>query len=90
MEVKLINYPENPLDVIEEAARVCYDSDAKDGKITEHCIKTGHTSVTEFADFTFFISGVSRALTHQLVRHRIASYAQRSQRYCREDTKTGR
>jgi thymidylate synthase (FAD) len=85
MNVKLINYSEKPLAVIEEAARVCYDSDAKDGKIAEHCIKTGHTSVTEFADFTFLISGVSRALTHQLVRHRIASYAQRSQRYCRED-----
>ena len=39
----------------------------------------------EFADFTFRISGVSRALTHQLVRHRMASYAQRSQRYCVED-----
>jgi thymidylate synthase (FAD) len=49
-----------------------------------HCYKSGHHSVLEFADFTFKISGVSRALTHQLVRHRLASYAQRSQRYCKE------
>jgi thymidylate synthase (FAD) len=41
----------------------------------------GHNSVTEHATFTFSISGVSRALTHQLVRHRIASYTQQSQRY---------
>jgi thymidylate synthase (FAD) len=41
----------------------------------------GHRSVTEHASFTFSISGVSRALTHQLVRHRVASYTQQSQRY---------
>ena len=50
-----------------------------------HCYKSGHHSVLEFADFTFKITGVSRALTHQLVRHRCASYAQRSQRYCKEN-----
>jgi thymidylate synthase (FAD) len=50
----------------------------------KHCIKSGHTSVTEFCDFTFHIEGISRALSHQLVRHRLASYAQRSQRYCSE------
>jgi thymidylate synthase (FAD) len=49
------------------------------------CYKSGHHAVLEFADFTFHISGVSRALTHQLVRHRLASYAQRSQRYCGEN-----
>lgn len=50
-----------------------------------HCYKSGHHSVLEFADFTFNIRGVSRTLTHQLVRHRLNSYAQRSQRYCKED-----
>ena len=50
-----------------------------------HCYKSGHHSVLEFAHFTFKISGVSRALTHQLIRHRCASYAQRSQRYCKEN-----
>jgi len=44
-------------------------------------MKLGHTSVIEHTNFTFAISGVSRSLTHQLVRHRIASYAQQSQRY---------
>lgn len=41
----------------------------------------GHISVIEHASFTFSIEGVSRAMTHQLVRHRIASYTQQSQRY---------
>jgi len=44
-------------------------------------MKLGHTSVVEHTSFTFAISDVSRSLTHQLVRHRIASYAQQSQRY---------
>jgi thymidylate synthase (FAD) len=44
-------------------------------------MKQGHTSVVEHTSFTFTISDVSRSLTHQLVRHRIASYAQQSQRY---------
>ncbi len=49
--------------------------------ILDKVIKMGHTSVVEHSLFTFSISGVSRALTHQLVRHRIASYSQQSQRY---------
>ena len=46
----------------------------------------GHTSVIEHASFTFSIEDVSRAMTHQLVRHRIASYTQQSQRYVTYDT----
>jgi thymidylate synthase (FAD) len=46
----------------------------------------GHVSVIEHASFTFSIEGVSRAMTHQLVRHRIASYTQQSQRYVTYDT----
>lgn len=46
----------------------------------------GHGSVIEHASFTFSIEGASRAMTHQLVRHRIASYTQQSQRYVRYDT----
>jgi len=49
-------------------------------------IASGHHSVLEHANFTFSISGVSRALTHQLVRHRIASYSQQSQRYVTLET----
>lgn len=86
MKVTLTRITENPILAIEEAASNCYNSEATgDGKIMKHCIKSGHTSVTEFCDFTFHIEGISRALSHQLVRHRLASYAQRSQRYCSED-----
>lgn len=85
VKVKLLRYTTNPVEAIEEAASTCYDSSPTGGKIMNHCYKSGHHSVLEFADFTFKISGVSRALTHQLVRHRLASYAQRSQRYCKED-----
>jgi thymidylate synthase (FAD) len=85
MKVTLTRVTENPILAIEEAASNCYNSEATgDGKIMKHCIKSGHTSVTEFCDFTFHIEGISRALSHQLVRHRLASYAQRSQRYCSE------
>lgn len=86
MKVELTRITENPILAIEEAASNCYNSTPTgDGKIMKHCIKSGHTSVTEFADFTFHIEGISRALSHQLVRHRMASYAQRSQRYCSEN-----
>lgn len=86
MVVTLTRITEDPILAIEEAASNCYNSEATgDGKIMKHCIKSGHTSVTEFCDFTFHIEGVSRALSHQLVRHRMASYAQRSQRYCSEN-----
>lgn len=52
-------------------------------KTIKHCLNSGHQSVVEHQSFMFFISGVSRALTHQLVRHRLASYSQQSQRYCK-------
>ena len=84
MKVELLNFTNNPVSVIENAASTCYDSEPTQGKIMNHCYKSGHHSVLEFADFTFRISGVSRALTHQLVRHRLSSFAQRSQRYCDE------
>ena len=86
MKVTLTRITNDPILAIEEAASNCYDSTPDgSGKIMKHCIKSGHQSVTEFCDFTFHIEGISRALSHQLVRHRIASYAQRSQRYCSED-----
>ena len=49
-------------------------------------VKSGHLSVMEHVSFTFSISGVSRVLTHQLVRHRMASYSQQSQRYVKQKT----
>ncbi|MHC1605466.1 MAG: FAD-dependent thymidylate synthase [Candidatus Methanofastidiosia archaeon] len=53
------------------------------GEILEKVIGYGHVSVIEHASFTFSIEDVSRACTHQLVRHRLASYSQQSQRYVR-------
>jgi thymidylate synthase (FAD) len=50
-------------------------------KLLNSLLKSGHQSVFEHVNITFAIDGVSRALTHQLVRHRIASYSQQSQRY---------
>ena len=85
MKVTLTRVTENPIGAIEEAACNCYNSEPTGGKIMKSCYKSGHHSVLEFADFTFHIEGISRALSHQLVRHRLASYAQRSQRYCVED-----
>ena len=85
MKVTLTRVTENPIGAIEEAACNCYNSEPTGGKIMKSCYNSGHHSVLEFCDFTFHIEGVSRALTHQLVRHRLASYAQRSQRYCGEN-----
>ena len=86
MKVTLPRVTENPILAIEEAASNCYDSKpSKNGRIMKACYESGHQSVLEFADFTFHIEGISRACSHQLVRHRHASYAQRSQRYCLED-----
>lgn len=83
MKVTLTRVTGDPVLAIEEAACNCYDSTPSlDGKIMAHCIKSGHTSVTEFCNFTFHIEGVSRALLAQLTRHRHAGYAVRSQRYC--------
>jgi thymidylate synthase (FAD) len=68
------------------AAGICYDKEEKEdyGSFVKRIVNRGHESVLEHAVFSFRIEGVSRALTHQLVRHRIASYSQRSQRYVDE------
>ncbi len=55
-------------------------------KIIRKVTSYGHTSVIEHASFTFSLEGVSRAMTHQLVRHRVASYTQQSQRYVTYNT----
>lgn len=61
IEVELISYTQNPVNVIESAASTCYDSTPTDGRIMNHCYKSGHHSVLEFAEFAFKIKGVSRA-----------------------------
>lgn len=86
MKVILTRVTKHPVQAIEEAASNCYNSKpSKTGRIMKACYKNGHHAVLEFADFTFHIEGVSRALLAQLTRHRVASYAVRSQRYCNED-----
>ena len=55
----------------------------KAGKFIRECLDKGHESPLEHVQLTFCISGISRVATHQLVRHRIASYSQQSQRYVR-------
>lgn len=81
------------------AARTCYSKDSPIDifyhsasipqeemlRLIDKVINAGHLSTIEHFTFTLLIEGVSRALTHQLVRHRLASYSQQSQRYCRLD-----
>jgi len=88
MEVKLIaitNYLDGktPEELLVHAGRVCYRSRSRGdpGKFLRARVREGHESIIEHASATFEISGVSRACTHQLVRHRLASYSQESQRY---------
>lgn len=85
MIVTLTECTINPVLSIERAAANCYDSEPSSGAIMNACYTSGHHSVLEFADFTFHVEGISRACSHQLVRHRTASYAQRSQRYVTEN-----
>jgi len=80
MKVKLVNYTPEPDITCMRAAIVCRDSEPSMG-VLERALNAGHESLLEHAVFTFEISGVSRSLSHQLVRHRIASFAQTSQRH---------
>lgn len=92
LKVVLLAYTEQPEEVVARAGRLCYfPSNISDLKkaITKAKAKdmimklseSGHLSAFEHASFTFGIEGISRACSHQLVRHRIASYSQQSQRY---------
>lgn len=92
MKVRLLDYTPEPEVVVATAARLCYSasgaeelaenmSDDQVRQMVLKMVKLGHASTIEHVSFTFGIEGVSRVLTHQLVRHRIASYDQQSQRY---------
>ena len=86
MKVTLIQATPNPVGTIASIASICYDSNPRDPmKLVNHLYKNGHLSVMEHIYFTFKIEGISRACSHQLVRHRHCSFTQRSQRYCSED-----
>ena len=83
--VTLIQISDNADQLIEDAARVCYQSwdKKKPGskeRLIKHLIKSGHHSVLEHA-FTTFKIVTNRAISHEIVRHRIASYSQESTRY---------
>lgn len=85
MNVQLIQQTENPINTISTIASICYDSNPADPmKLVKHLYKSGHHSVFEHIYFTFKIEDISRACSHQLVRHRMCSFTQRSQRYCNE------
>lgn len=94
-KVKLVQYTPEPEKTVAMAAKLCYSSvgindieqgltEEKTAKFLDMLMSFGHQSPIEHVSFTFAIEGVSRTLTHQLVRHRIASYSQQSQRYVRE------
>ena len=86
MRVTLINATPNPIETIAKIASICYDSNPQNPLgLTRHLYKNGHHSVFEHIYFTFKIEGISRACSHQLVRHRHCSFTQRSQRYCTEN-----
>ncbi len=91
MEVKLLSHTPDPERLIAVAARSCVSKRSAHELASEpeevlrkslrKVLDSGHESVIEHAHFTFSIKGISRACTHQLVRHRIASYSQQSQRH---------
>ena len=92
LKVELINHTPDPEHAIAAAARLCYapvgasdlleNMDEKAQKsVLRTIMNSGHLSALEHASFSFAVEGVSRALTHQLVRHRLASFNQQSQRY---------
>lgn len=94
--VNLISKPENMLKTVYTACRTCYSADAPTNiynstddeekmlKLIERVISSGHFSTIEHIQVSFAISNVSRACTHQLVRHRHMSFSQKSQRYVKE------
>lgn len=95
LNVQLLTWTPNPEDVITVAAKLCYSPSSINELIEKQTPESaekfinmlkdlGHDSPTEHVSFTFGIEGISRSLTHQLVRHRIASYSQQSQRYVKE------
>lgn len=96
MKVKLLNYTKDGEMTIAQAGKLCYSAVGVDEiaeKLDEESIQKyigmlsdmGHMSPIEHISFTFAIEGVSRTLTHQLVRHRLASFSQQSQRYVKLD-----
>ncbi|UCD34543.1 MAG: FAD-dependent thymidylate synthase [Nitrospiraceae bacterium] len=96
LKVILLRHTPHPEETIAMAARLCYSPadirslkkriESKDQKsFVERLVKMGHMTPIEHPSFTFAVEGISRACSHQLVRHRLASYSQQSQRYVSEE-----
>lgn len=96
LKVELLRYTPDGEKLIASAAKLCYSpvgigdieknlDTEKAEKFLEVLVNLGHESPIEHVTFTFGVEGVSRTLTHQLVRHRIGSYSQQSQRYVKLD-----
>ncbi len=94
MDVTLLYHTPDPERAVATAARLCYApvggkelmeglTEERIRKVLSTIMASGHFSTLEHASYTFSVEGVSRALTHQLVRHRLASFNQQSQRYVR-------
>lgn len=92
MKIKILSHTPNIENVIGSAGRLCYSKVGVDELLQRHSKEDnerfvkmladmGHESPLEHVSFTFAVEGISRACSHQLVRHRIASYSQQSQRY---------
>jgi len=100
LSLTLLQHTPDPDRAVAVAGRLCYApvsaaeltqemSDDDVAKLVRILVRSGHHSAIEHASFTFAVDGVSRACTHQLVRHRVASYNQQSQRYVRFDSADG-
>jgi len=91
MQIELLTYTPEPELVVAAAARLCYSNSSIEALLEKSRIERdaflekitslGHLSVLEHVSFSFGVEGISRACSHQLVRHRLASYSQQSQRY---------
>lgn len=86
MKVTLVNHDIEIIKNISSIASICYGKEKAENPVSlvEQLYKNGHHSVFEHCKFTWMIEGLSRAASHQLVRHRMASYTQSSQRYIDE------
>lgn len=73
----------NPVDICSRAAGTCYGKDDSSEKRLRRCMVDRHMGVFEHATVTLRVEGISRACSHQLVRHRLMSFNQVSQRYCK-------
>src|SRR5208283_4372762 len=96
LKVLLLRHTPNPEETVALAAKLCYSPSGIDSlkerietrdqrDFVEKLMRMGHMSPVEHVTFTFGIEGISRACSHQLVRHRVASYSQQSQRYVKEE-----